>query len=31
MWFRNKKGKMVCVMRENFHTDSQYYEFILNL
>lgn len=31
MWFRDKKGNMRCVLRKNFHSDSEYYNFIAKL
>lgn len=31
MWFRDKKGVMRCVLRKDFHTDSEYFEYISKL
>lgn len=31
MWFRDKKGSMRLVLRNNFNTDSEYYNFIAKL
>lgn len=31
MWFRDKNGVMRCVLRKNFHTDTEYYQFIAKL
>lgn len=31
MWFRDSKGKMICVMRDNFHTDTEYYTHLQNI
>jgi hypothetical protein len=31
MWFRDREGKMRQVIREDFYTDSEYYNFIANL
>ena len=31
MWFRDNNGNMVCVLRKNFHTDTEYYQFIAKL
>jgi len=31
MWFRDKDGNMRCVLRQDFHTDSEYYEYIRNI
>lgn len=31
MWFRDNTGKMRQVLRDNFHTDTAYYDFITSL
>jgi hypothetical protein len=31
MWLRDKNGQMRQVMRENFHTDSEYYNYMKSL
>jgi hypothetical protein len=31
MWFRDKNGNMRCVLRKDFYTDTEYYQFIINL
>lgn len=31
MWFRDKNGLMHCVLRKDFHTDTEYYEYISKL
>jgi len=31
MWFRDSKGNMRLILRENYYTDSEYYEAISNL
>jgi hypothetical protein len=31
MWLRDKNGQMRQVMRENFHTDTEYYSYIKSL
>jgi hypothetical protein len=28
MWFRDKEGNLHCIMRKDFHTDTEYYEYI---
>jgi hypothetical protein len=31
MWFRDKNGVMRYVLRNDFHTDSEYYDYISNI
>ena len=31
MWFRDSNGKMRLVLRDNFHTDSEYCDYITDL
>jgi len=31
MWFRDKNGGLHCIMRNDFHTDTEYYEYIAKI
>lgn len=31
MLFRDKKGELHFILRKDFHTDTEYYEYIANI